>query len=104
LGAELDVEESFSKARNWPKAIHGNASVGATVIGVGADAVEQLVRPDMGQTGVNSAALIVQTVVEHVPNSGLVAPVTNELVEAWKASGSSMKLQEWINQKFGAKK
>jgi filamentous hemagglutinin len=86
------------------KPVSGAVAVGATVIGVGADAVEQLVRPDIGQTGVNSAALIVQTVVEHVPNSGLVAPITNELVEAWKASGSSMKLQEWINQKFGAKK
>ncbi|MDT7515035.1 DUF637 domain-containing protein [Rhodoferax mekongensis] len=86
------------------KPLSGAVAVGATVIGVGADAVEQLVRPDIGQTGVNSAALIVQTVVEHVPNSGLVAPITNELVEAWKTSGSSMKLQEWINQKFGAKK
>ncbi|PQA75676.1 DUF637 domain-containing protein [Rhodoferax sp. TS-BS-61-7] len=86
------------------KPVSGAVAVGATVIGVGADAVEQLVRPDMGQTATNSASLIVQTVVEHVPNANLVAPITNELVESWKASGSSLKLQEWINAKFGEKK
>ena len=75
-------------------------AVGATVIGLGADAVEQIARPNTGQVIVNSTSLIVQTLTERLPYGGVVTPITNEILEAWKASGSSMSVQEWVNSRL----
>jgi filamentous hemagglutinin len=77
------------------KPVSGAVAVGATVIGVGADAVEQLVRPDMGQTGVNAAGSAVSEIVnKRVP---VLAPITNEIVEAAKASEVGKSIQEKLN-------
>lgn len=64
------------QAKPIPRAV----AVGATVIGVGADVVEQVVRPDTGQTVVNSAG----TVIGEIANKKLpaAAPITNEVIEA----------------------
>jgi hypothetical protein len=73
-------------------------AVGATVIGVAADAVEQVVRPDVGQTIINLAGTGLQEAVNNNPVGKVVAPFTNEIVEAWKQSGSSQSIQDWVNQ------
>lgn len=46
-------------------------AVGATVVGFGADAVEQIARPNTGQVVVNSTSLIVQTLTERLPFGGV---------------------------------
>lgn len=86
------------------KPITGAIATGATVIGVGADAVEQLVRPDAGQAVTNAAGIIITTAVEQVPGGKAVSPITNELIEIWKNSGSSLSIQDWINEKWKGKK
>lgn len=77
------------------KPVSGAVAVGATVIGVGADAVEQFVRPDLGQTGINAAGAAVSEIInKKVP---VLAPITNEIVEAAKASDVSKSIQEKLN-------
>lgn len=75
--------------------------MGATVIGIGADAVEQVMRPDTGQAVTNSTSLVLQTALEKVPMGQMLAPITNELIQAWQASGSSLTVQEWIDKQLG---
>lgn len=71
-------------------------AVGATVVGVAADAVEQIMRPDMGKVAWDSVARVVQDRLDkRLP---VAAPITNELVEAWKGSGSIKDLQTWSNE------
>jgi filamentous hemagglutinin len=82
------------QAKPIPRAV----AVGATVIGVAADAVEQVVRPDVGQTIINLAGTGLQEAVNNNPVGKVVAPFTNEIVEAWKQSGSSQSIQDWVNQ------
>jgi hypothetical protein len=77
------------QAKPIPRAV----AVGATVIGVAADAVEQVVRPDAGQVTSDSLTKILQDRIEkRIP---IAAPITNELAEAWKASGTNKDLQKW---------
>lgn len=71
-------------------------TVQATAIGVAADAVEQVVRPDMGRAFTGGVATTVQTASEGTPIGQTLAPITNELLEAWKASGSAKSLEDWI--------
>ena len=78
-------------------------AVGATVIGFGADVVEQLVRPDTGQVVVNASSLILQTLAEQTPIGKVATPITNEILEAWKISGSSLSVQEWVNSRLRSK-
>jgi len=85
------------------KPVTGAVAVGATVIGVGADAVEQVVRPDAGATVTNAAGIILQTAAEQVPGGKAVSPITNELIEIWKKSGSSLSIQDWVNEKLKGK-
>jgi filamentous hemagglutinin len=84
--------------------ITGAIGVGATAVSVAADAVEQLARPNTGKVVVDSAATIVQTAVEKIPGAGAVAPITNEVIEAWKNSGSAKTLEEWVNEKLRGEK
>ncbi|PUE12944.1 hemagglutinin repeat-containing protein [Limnohabitans sp. T6-20] len=85
------------------KPLTGSVAVGATVIGVAADVIEQVARPDLGVTTTNTAGTIVQTAVERIPGSKAVTPITNELIEMWKNSGSARSIQDWINERFGGK-
>jgi hypothetical protein len=80
--------------------ITGAVAVGATAIGVAANAVEQVMRPNTGEVVTNSGSLILQTATEQIPGGRILTPITNELLEVWKSSGSSMKFQDWINSKF----
>jgi hypothetical protein len=65
-------------------------AVGAAAINVGATAIEQLLRPDPGKLVVDTALTITGSVTERVPVIGPVAaPTTNEMLEAWKNSGTS---------------
>jgi hypothetical protein len=63
------------------------------VIGVAADAVEQVVRPDAGQITSDSLTKILQDRIDK--RMPIAAPITNELAEAWKASGTNKDLQKW---------
>jgi filamentous hemagglutinin len=75
-------------------------AVGATVIGVGADVVEQAMRPDMGKVPQDALLSSFQEWADSkLPG---VAPVTNEVIEAWKASGTSEALNDWTNQQWNA--
>jgi hypothetical protein len=76
-------------------------AVGATAINIGAIALEQLARPDPGKLVVDTALTVGGALAEHVPVVGPVAaPVTNEMLEAWKNSGTSQSFQQWWNQNF----
>lgn len=86
------------------KPITAAVAVGATVIGVAADAAEQMARPNLWSTTKNAAGIIVQTAAEGLPGGKAVAPITNELIELWKNSGSSKSIQDWINIRFGGDK
>jgi hypothetical protein len=74
--------------------------MGATAVGAAADTVEQILKPNVGQVVTSSTALAVQTVVEGSSTGKILSSVTNELLEAWKASGSTLSLQNWINKQF----
>ena len=63
------------------KPITGAVAVGATVIGVGADVVEQIVRPNLGQAVVNGSGAFLQNLVESTPTGRLTLPITNEVIE-----------------------
>jgi filamentous hemagglutinin len=69
--------------------------VGATVIGVGADAVEQLVRPDTGQTTVNLLGTVTGEAVNKV--LPIAAPLTNEIVEGLKGSDKADQIKKETN-------
>lgn len=78
------------------KPIAGAVAVGATTIGVGADAVEQLARPDTNQVLSDSLAKIVQDRIDkRLP---IAAPISNELAEVWKSSKTNKDLQTWSNE------
>jgi hypothetical protein len=81
------------------KPITGSVAIGATVIGVAADAVEQLVRPDTGQTLTNLVGSGLQEAANNNPIGKIVSPITNEAIEAWKKSGSSKTIQDWVNDR-----
>ena len=81
------------------KPITGSVAVGATVIGVAADAVEQMARPNTGQTVVNLVGAGLQEAADNNPVGKVVAPLTNEIVEAWKQTGASQSIQDWVNQR-----
>jgi filamentous hemagglutinin len=84
------------------KPITAAVATGATVIGVAADAVEQMVRPDTGQTVVNLIGTASSTLIEKLPGGAAVAPITNEIVEGMKqgvvASDLSNKVNEAVKQ------
>src|SRR5450830_928324 len=70
----------------------------ATVVGFGAGAVEQLLRPNVGQTIYEGAlGLGGQIVSDRIP---LASPAVNELGEAIKGTSSSQSVTDWINKKW----
>ena len=78
------------------KPFTGSVAVGATVIGVAADAVEQMARPDLNKVLSESVPKIIQDRIDkRLP---LAAPLTNELAEIWKNSGTNKDLQTWSNE------
>jgi hypothetical protein len=77
------------------KPITGAVAVGATVIGVAADVVEQLARPDVGQAVVN---LIGTTAVEAANKAvPIAAPITNEVVELLKNTNKAGEIRDGSN-------
>lgn len=85
------------------KPITGTVAVGATAIGMAAGTVEQLARPNTGQTVVDMGGLIIQTATERLPYGQITAPATNELLEMWRASGTLQSAEDWINERLGQK-
>jgi filamentous hemagglutinin len=77
------------------KPVSGAVAVGATVIGVGADAVEQLMRPDTGQTTVNLLGTVTGEAVNKV--LPIAAPLTNEIVEGLKGSDKADQIKKETN-------
>lgn len=72
--------------------------VGATAIGVAADAVEQALRPSIGgATQVTITSYFQEWADSRAPG---VAPITNEVVEAWKSSGTAQNLEAWVNDQW----
>ena len=86
------------------KPIAGSVAIGATAIGVAADAVEQVVKPSLSGATTNAIGTIVQTATEQIPGAKTVAPITNELIEIWKNSGSAKSFQDWMNNGLEGKK
>lgn len=82
--------------------VTGATAVGAIAINFGATAVEQLLRPDPGKLIVDTALTVTGTLAERVPVVGPIAsPITNEVLEEWKNSGTSQSLQQWLNRQSG---
>lgn len=75
-------------------------AVGATAIGFVADVVEQIARPDTGQTSINLSGTGAMLLVEQLPGGKLVAPITNEVVEAGKNSSFAKDITDRINRLF----
>ena len=70
-------------------------AVGATVVGIGADALEQIARPNNGQTLVNS----ISTTISEQINKKLpvAAPITNEILEIGKSSPVGQTIEKKLN-------
>ena len=73
-------------------------AVGATVVGFGADAVEQAMRPNIGQTSINLIGFDVGASIEPLPGGKIVAPLTNEVIETVKNSDAVRSLSTRINE------
>jgi filamentous hemagglutinin len=73
-------------------------AVGATVIGVGADVVEQVMKPNVGQTSANLLGFGVGVSIEPLPGGKIVAPLTNEIIEAVKNSSTVQSISTRINE------
>ena len=70
-------------------------AVGATVVGVGADALEQITRPNNGQTLVNSiSTAISEQINKRLP---MAAPITNEILEIGKTSPLGLTIEKKVN-------
>ena len=69
----------------------------ATAVGFGAGAMEQLLRPDVGQTAFQGGiAIAVDRLTGRIP---ILAPALNELGEVIKATPSAHDLQNKVNGK-----
>lgn len=78
----------------------GAASValGATGMGLAADALGQVAQPDVGTATQAFFLTYAQyRVDEKLP---LVAPVTNEVVHLWRQSNTSQSIELWVNQQW----
>ena len=78
--------------------IAGSVAVGATAIGMAADAVEQVVRPDVGKTTVDLGGSAIGVAIDAVPHGKLVAPLTNEAIEILKNSQLGDAIRGGVNQ------
>jgi hypothetical protein len=80
------------------KPIAGSVAVGATAIGIAAAAVEQVVRPNAGQTVVTLGGTAIGIAIDVVPQGKLLAPITNEAMEALKNSQFGNLVRDEVNQ------
>jgi hypothetical protein len=73
-------------------------AAGATAVSVVADGIEQAIRPDMGS--VANASLITYFQEWADSRAPAAAPITNEVVELWKNSGTGQSLETWVNTQW----
>jgi len=96
IGAAATAATAAAPAQVKP--ITGVVAVGATAIGVAADAVEQMARPNTGQTTVNLGGSAIGIAIDAVPNGKLIAPITNEAIETLKNSWIGNAIRDGVNQ------
>src|SRR5450830_972623 len=70
----------------------------ATTVGFGASALEQLLRPNVGQTVIGSAAAGVSQVTDKLPGGPLLSPITNEFLNQLQDTQSAKEIQNWFNR------
>lgn len=73
-------------------------ATGATAVGLAADAVEQAVRPDVGKVTQTFFSNLVQYHIDQ--KLPLAAPITNEVIQLWRASGTSLSIEAWANEQW----
>jgi filamentous hemagglutinin len=84
------------------KPIAGSVAVGATAIGIAAAAVEQVVRPNAGQTLVTlGGTVLLEQASTRVPGAALI---TNEIIEALKDSDLGSAVKNDLNKSLGGTK
>jgi len=70
-------------------------AVMATGVGAAADVVEQLARPNLAASTENAFLLAIQTGADSV--IPIAAPITNEVINAWKNSNTNLELKYWAS-------
>ena len=75
----------------------GTAIVAQTV-GLAADAVEQLIKPDVGKVTHDLLLAIAQRDIDR--RLPLVVPLTNEVRTLWQQSGSAQPFETWVNERW----
>ena len=73
-------------------------ATGATATGFVLDGVEQLARPNMGQTVNNTLLMLAQRQIDN--KLPLIAPITNETFNLWKDSKSNKNFEDWLNSEW----
>ncbi len=73
---------------------------GATELSIGADAISRFVRPDFGDSTVNAVGTGLAAGADRIPYSAAVAPITNEMIEAFKSTDLSKAMAAFINKYF----
>ena len=65
----------------------------ATGVGLAANLVEQVARPNPASSAENAFYMAIQMRVDsQLP---LAAPLTNEVINAWKNSNTNLELKDW---------
>jgi filamentous hemagglutinin len=67
----------------------------ATGVGFTADVIEQIARPDVAISSENAFYMAIQMRVDSA--LPIAAPITNEVINAWKNSNTNLELKEWAN-------
>ena len=75
----------------------GTAVVAGTV-GAAADAAEQAINPDGAKAVQTILISLAQKAIDN--KLPLVAPVTNEVVDAWRNSGTNKSFEIWLNESW----
>ena len=70
-------------------------AVVATGVGFTADVIEQIARPDVALSSENAFYMAIQMRVDS--SLPIAAPITNEVINAWKNSNTNLELKEWAN-------
>ncbi|WP_235510145.1 hypothetical protein, partial [Burkholderia sp. lig30] len=81
-----------------PGAGQAAATVGTTAsaVGLGASAIEQVLRPDLGAfTVVFSTDMAAKPVMDRLP---FYSPLINEVLELWKNSAAAEQVKNQINR------
>lgn len=79
--------------------VAAGTAIVAQTIGLAADAVESYITRDSAKMVETAFFTLTQQFVtdKALP---LAAPITNEVIEAWKASGTKQELDAWANQRW----